>query len=141
MLLRAAGVIAILAAAVATGYFSLSLIADHPDRELLAVLVSAAATVFAGWLAWEFIITQGERAADDQIERAAARKLDAVVAISSSIHSASAWLLRLNKDLAQQGDRDGKSLRAKRDGRQLDQVLDRVLVLALLNDLSADEPT
>lgn len=129
----------VLAAIIAAIYFGLRLVPDPSKRELLATLTGAAATVFAGWLAWASVMTQVARADAERLARAEARKLDAVVAITQPVHAAAAWLALLKRDLSQSGDRDGRSLRAKRGGRQLDQVLDRDLVLALLDDMSAND--
>ena len=81
---------------------------------------------------------QAARADQDRLARAVARKLDTVVAAAPPVHAAAAWLASLKKDLSQTGDPHGKSLRAKRNGRQLDNVLDRDILLALLAELGAD---
>jgi hypothetical protein len=132
-------VVAVLIVVVAAIYIGLTFVADTTNRSVLAALVGGAATFFAGWLAWESVISQAQRADGERLERAAARKEDARIAIAQPIHAAAAWLSSLQKDLLQQGDRSGKSLRAKRHGRQLDESLDQDLVVALLTDLSADD--
>ncbi len=112
---------------------------DPSHREIVATLAGAGATMFAGWLAWESVTIQAKRVQTDKLERAIVRKRDAVVAVTQPIHAAAAWLSLLNKEIPQPGDREGKSLRAKRSARQLDQVLDRDLLLALINELGAED--
>jgi hypothetical protein len=82
---------------------------------------------------------QVHRAQKDRVERAIVCKEDAVVVVVQPVHAAAAWLLFLDKELSQSGDRDGKSLRIKRSARHLDQVLDRDLLLALMGELGADD--
>ncbi len=137
--MKALCLIAVLIAVVALGAYGLTFIKDQSEREILAILAGAAATIFAGWLAWESAIFQAQRADQEKVARAIARKEDAVVAIVQPIHAAAAWLSSLIKETSQPGDRDGKSLRTKRQARQLDQVLDRHLLLALMSELGADD--
>jgi len=85
------------------------------------------------------VVLQAKRIDIERADRAAARKHDAIVAITQPIHAAAAWLILITGELRQTGDRDGKSLRVKRFGRQLEQVLDRDLILALLPDLAVDD--
>jgi len=137
-LFRGLGVVIGLVILVAAGHFGLPFI-EEPRREILAILVGAAATIFAGWLAWESATAKERRDERDRVDRAAASKQAAIVALAQPVHAASIWLAKLIEDLRAPGDRDGKSLRAKRLARELDHVLDRDLLLVLAPDLGADD--
>lgn len=136
---KALCVIIVLSVLVASGHYGLTFVHDPSQTEVLATLAGAAATIFAGWLAWQSATMQVQQAQNDKVERAIVRKEDAVVAIVQPVHAAAAWLLFLQKELSQPGDPDGKSLRTKRSARHLDQVLDRHLLLALMGELGADD--
>ena len=101
--LKTAIVGAVLTGLVMAGYYGLSLVAEG-RREGLATLVGAAATIFAGWLAWQSVIFQARRTEADQIERAEARKEDLVVAVAQPVHAASTLAACIVKELSQTGD-------------------------------------
>jgi len=131
-------VLAVLFIVVAAGSYVLTFI-DPSQRDGVATMVGAAATIFAGWLAWQSVTLQVRRSEIAKTRQASVRKLDAVVAVTQSIHAASALIAVLDVEISRAGDRDGKSLRVKRSAKYLEQVIDREVLLGLLNELSADD--
>ena len=129
---------AVLAGLVAAGYYGLNLVADG-RREGLSTLAGAAATIFAGWLAWQSVIFQARRAEIEKIERAKARKANAVIALTQAVHATSTMAAIASAEIDRVGDSDGKSLRVKKIARMVDQVVDKDLITVLLDDLSADD--
>jgi len=131
-------IVAVLSALVVGAHYSIRFV-DAPEREVLATLLGAAATIFAGWLAWESLTMQAQRTEPEKIDRAKIRKEDAVVAIAPAVHASANWLTLIDAELAKPGDREGKSVRVKKSGRFLNEVIDRNFLVALMDELSADD--
>lgn len=66
--------------AVLAGAYCLTVF-DTSHREVVATLVGASATIFAGWLPWESLTFQAQRANRTKSLQAAIRKEDAVIAL------------------------------------------------------------
>jgi hypothetical protein len=71
--------------------------------------------------------------------RAQVRKEDLVVAITQSIHAASALFVCIDKELKSPGDREGQSARVKRRANIIKELLDPEVLIRLTDDLSADD--
>jgi hypothetical protein len=136
--LKVLAILLVLSASVLVAAYCLVFV-DPSHREGAATLVGAAATIFAGWLAWESLTFQAQRADRAKSLQAAVRKEDAVIALTQPIHAATALMAVIDRELSRVGDTVGASLRVKKSARHLDHVIDRDLLLWLMDELGADD--
>ncbi len=135
---RFVGVAATLAGLVWIAGAAVSFFAPaHPDT--LATLIGAAATIFAGYLAWESIFFKARLDDAEKVARARLRKEDLVVAITQSIHAAATLAARIVLELSQTGDRVGQSKRVKRQATMLSRVFNAESVIRLTDELAAED--
>ena len=138
LLVRFLAVIALLGAFLWAGNAAVAYFASaHPDT--LATLIGAAATIFAGYLAWESIFYKSNLEQAEKETLAQLRKEDLVVAITPSIHAATSLAACVEVELSQTGDTVGQSLRVKRHATRLSRVFNAEILIRLMDALGAND--
>jgi hypothetical protein len=136
--MRFLAVLATLGGFIAAGSWAVSYFAPaHPDS--FAALVGAAATIFAGYLAWESIFFKDRLEQAEKVARAEARKEDLVVVIAQPVHTASTLAACIVRELGQSGDEHGQSQRVKRRALILREVFKPEILIPLADEASAED--